>query len=103
MFVCRRHGRCLILLLYVDDNILTGNDSSLLFSFIKELGNRLFHPLHYFLGMEVSRSTSGLLLPDSMISLITLALRAAFARQSSSIGLFLQSYLGLLFHYQNHY
>ena len=27
MFVRRRHGRCLILLLYVDDNILTGNDS----------------------------------------------------------------------------
>lgn len=35
MFVRRRHGRCLILLLYVDDNILTGNDSSLLFYFIK--------------------------------------------------------------------
>lgn len=35
MFVRRRHGRCLILLLYVDDNILTGNDSSLLFDFIK--------------------------------------------------------------------
>ncbi|KAH7511592.1 hypothetical protein FEM48_ZijujMtG0001000 (mitochondrion) [Ziziphus jujuba var. spinosa] len=40
MFVRRRHGRCLILLLYVDDNILTGNDSSLLFDFIKELGNQ---------------------------------------------------------------
>ncbi len=39
MFVCRRHGRSLILLLYVDDNILTGNDSSLLFYFIKELDN----------------------------------------------------------------
>jgi hypothetical protein len=35
MFVRRRHGRCLILLLYVDDNILTGNDSSLLFDLIK--------------------------------------------------------------------
>ena len=40
MFVRRRHGRCLILLLYVDDNIITGNDSSLLFDFIKEPGNQ---------------------------------------------------------------
>ena len=71
MFVRRRHGRCLILLLYVDDNILTGNDSSLLFDFIK--GRRswvcLFHPLHYFLGMEVSRSTSGLRLTQTKYTL----------------------------------
>lgn len=71
MFVRRRHGRCLILLLYVDDNILTGNDSSLLFYSHQGAWQPicLFHPLHYFLGMEVSRSTSGLRLTQTKYTL----------------------------------
>ena len=37
MFVRQCHGHCFILLLYIDDRILTRNDFSLLFLFVKEL------------------------------------------------------------------
>lgn len=68
-------------------HILTGNDSSLWFDFIKELDNQfvsLFHPLYYFLGMEVSRSTSELRLTQTKYTqkrnsyLVETALRYAY-------------------------
>ncbi|KAM1551006.1 hypothetical protein ACFX10_043195 [Malus domestica] len=51
------------LLIYVDDILVTGNSSSQIAQLIAQLGS-LFSmkdlgPLHYFLGMEVTRTTSG--------------------------------------------
>ncbi|KAM2298698.1 hypothetical protein ACFXTI_000641 [Malus domestica] len=51
------------LLIYVDDILVTGNNSSQIARLIAQLGS-LFSmkdlgPLHYFLGMEVTRTTSG--------------------------------------------
>ena len=66
MFVYRSGSRSLILLLYVDDIILTESTPSMLHSFIdilsrhfamKDLGD-----LHYFLGLRVVRSFFGIFL-----------------------------------------
>jgi len=63
MFILRSDTQILILLLYVDDIILKGSASSLLYSFIailscqfamKDMGD-----IHYFLGVRVSRSSAG--------------------------------------------
>ena len=54
----------MILLLYVDDIVLTGSDSSLLSTFISTLGVEFeikdLGPLHYFLGIEVTSLHSGI-------------------------------------------
>lgn len=64
--VARNGTHTVVLLLYVDDIILTGSSSTLLHSFIqlllhlfamKDLGD-----LHYFLGIQVVRSSSDLFL-----------------------------------------
>ena len=64
MFIYRSSSHILILLLYVDDIILTGSHNGLLDQFIsrlshhfamKDLGN-----LHYFLGIQAVRSSHGL-------------------------------------------
>lgn len=69
LFVYRRDAELMVLLLYVDDIILTRNDSSLLSSFtfllskefeIKDLGN-----LPYFLGIEVISLWHGLRLSQT--------------------------------------
>ncbi|KAM6562061.1 hypothetical protein CsatB_022059 [Cannabis sativa] len=62
-----KHGKVTILdLIYVDDIVVTGNDSSKLQGFIQQL-NKLFAlkdlgHLHYFLGIEVIRDATGLYL-----------------------------------------
>lgn len=51
------------LLIYVDDMLLSGNDSSLLDAVVKFLGNYFkikdLGPLTYFLGLELTRSDKG--------------------------------------------
>lgn len=56
----------MVLLLYVGDIVLTGSSSSLIQNFIKSLNHEFAMkdpgPLHYFLGIQVSSISSGLLL-----------------------------------------
>ena len=63
-FVFRHSSQVMILLLYVDDIVLTGSDSSLLCTFISTLGVEFeikdLGPLHYFLGIEVTSLHSGI-------------------------------------------
>ena len=66
MFIFRSSRYILVLLLYVDDIILTGSSSSLLFSFVEVLPRQFvmkdLSDFHYFLGVQVSRSYTGLFL-----------------------------------------
>ena len=66
LFTYHKNGVFLALLVYVDDLVLTGNDSTACFAFkaylhncfrIKDLG-----PLKYFLDTEVARNSDGLFL-----------------------------------------
>ena len=58
LFVYNQQGVYLILLIYVDDILITGNDQDQISNLIRQLGN-LFSmkdlgKLHYFLGIEVT-------------------------------------------------
>ncbi|KAM2637579.1 hypothetical protein EV1_022054 [Malus domestica] len=57
------------LLIYVDDILITGNNNAHLSQFITQLGTHFamkdLGPLHYFLGMEVSRTPSAFYLTQS--------------------------------------
>jgi len=69
MFVHRHEGITIIILLYVDDIILTGSCTKALDLFVKSLSAH-FHmkdlgDLHYFLGIQVTRTSAGLLLSQS--------------------------------------
>ncbi|XP_042510912.1 uncharacterized mitochondrial protein AtMg00810-like [Macadamia integrifolia] len=73
MFVYHRHGRVLVLLLYVDDIVLTENDLHFLDSFITVLSSTFvmkdLGSLHYFLGIEVTSTPQGLHLSQSKYAL----------------------------------
>lgn len=66
LFILRTDLGCLYILIYVDDILVTGSHSSLISNFINAL--RVSFPvkdlglLHYFLGIEVHRTSSGLFL-----------------------------------------
>lgn len=66
MFVYRTATTCLILLVYVDDILLTGSDSQFMSKFIDTLKLEFamtdMGPLHYFLGIEVTRSSNNMFL-----------------------------------------
>ena len=69
LFIFMDASTIIYLLIYVDDILLTGNNESRIASFIASL-SRLFSmkdlgALHYFLGMEITRSSSGLHLSQS--------------------------------------
>jgi hypothetical protein len=73
MFVFRSSIGIMILLVYVDDIILTGSSSSLLHSFIRVLSQQFamkdLGELHYFLGIEAKRTSTGLHLCQSKYAL----------------------------------
>lgn len=73
MFVFQLGSQVMILLLYVDDIVLTGNTSRLLSSFISTLGHEFeikdLGALHYFLGLEVSSLSSSLYLSQTKYAL----------------------------------
>ena len=58
------HGQTLIVLVYVDDIIVTGSSIELIHSLITSLQQHFalkdLGKLHYFLGIEVNRSSKGL-------------------------------------------
>lgn len=66
LFVYNHHNVLAYLLVYVDDFVLTGNNSSFLTQFVSTLSNRFslkdLGPLHHFLGVEVIPTKSGLFL-----------------------------------------
>ena len=66
LFLRRVQIDLLLVLIYVDDIIITGNDSPTVTCFIHELGWEFslkdLGPLHYFLGMEYHRTPSYLFL-----------------------------------------
>lgn len=58
-----------IVLVYVDDILVTSPNASLYEDFIEELSSLFLvkdlRPLHYFLGLEVQRSTEGIFMSQS--------------------------------------
>lgn len=64
LFVFRRNGVVLYLLLYVDDIILTGNSSFAITDLISQLASNFelkdLGPLRYFLGLQVDSTAGGL-------------------------------------------
>lgn len=63
-FVLRKHRALVYVLVYVDDILVTGNNNSLITHTLDSLETRFsvkdHEELHYFLGIEVKRGTSGL-------------------------------------------
>ena len=66
MFILRSPHGTIVLLLYVDDIILTGSNEHFLESFVRQLSSEFamkdLGPLHYFLGIEVIPTPTGLFL-----------------------------------------
>jgi hypothetical protein len=66
LFIKHKEGKLTILIIYVDDMIVTGNDSvekeSLQTYLSREFEMKDLGPLKYFLGIEVLRSRHGILL-----------------------------------------
>lgn len=64
LFIYHHNGDTLVLLLYVDDILLTGSNSSLFESLLTELNRRFsmkdLGNLHYFLGIQAQTTPSGL-------------------------------------------
>jgi Reverse transcriptase (RNA-dependent DNA polymerase) len=69
LFVFSSLGKLVYILVYVDDLIITGNDSTLVSDIIQSLQTKFalkdLGRLHYFLGIEVTPSGDGLLLTQS--------------------------------------
>ncbi|XP_041009156.1 uncharacterized mitochondrial protein AtMg00810-like [Juglans microcarpa x Juglans regia] len=69
LFIFRIGSDCIYLLIYVDDILVTGSSSLLISQFIASLSK--YFPvkdlglLHYFLGIEVHRTSSGLFLSQT--------------------------------------
>lgn len=66
LFIYHQMGKLIYLLVYVDDIIITGADSSSVEEFIHALSRRFsikdLGALHFFLGVEVTRTPTGLFL-----------------------------------------
>ncbi|GKV25872.1 hypothetical protein SLEP1_g35253 [Rubroshorea leprosula] len=66
LFICHSSQGTLLLLIYVDDMLLTGDNSNLVQWFLKELGREFaikdLGSIHYFLGIEAHMTKNGLFL-----------------------------------------
>jgi len=66
MFFYHHQSSILVLVLYVDDMLLTGNNLALISSFIITLSTQFamkdLENLHYFLGVQVVRTSSSMFL-----------------------------------------
>lgn len=64
LFIYRKQNVDLVLLIYVDDIIITSSSDAILTNLLTFLGTKFevkdLEPLHFFLGIQVSRSHSGL-------------------------------------------
>ena len=65
LFLKKQHGKITTLIVYVDDMVGTGNDpeerKALQNYLSREFEMKYLSPLKYFLGVEVSRSSEGIL------------------------------------------
>ncbi|WOH07734.1 hypothetical protein DCAR_0727167 [Daucus carota subsp. sativus] len=73
LFIFRRKDLLIIILIYVDDILITGNNPKYVADFIAHLG-KLFSlkdlgPLNYFLGVEATRCDGGLYLTQTKYTL----------------------------------
>ena len=64
------HGKLVVyLLVYVDDIVITGNNPKFLDSLVAQLSQAFelkdLGPLHYFLGLQITKSSKGLLLTQT--------------------------------------
>ncbi|KAK1554205.1 hypothetical protein Q3G72_009233 [Acer saccharum] len=68
LFVYRTNDITVIILVYVDDVLLTENDDAFVQNLVEKLGQEFtikdFGSLHYFLGVEVKPFSSGVFLPQ---------------------------------------
>lgn len=77
LFIYRRQTDCLLVLVYIDDMILTGSSQALIQSLVTFLGSKFavkdLGPLTYFLGVEILRCRDGLLLSQQkyMVDLLS--------------------------------
>ena len=66
LFYCRLDNKLLIVLVYVDDILITGEDSSLIHKLIADLNSKFslktLGSVSYFLGIEAYRNATGLIL-----------------------------------------
>lgn len=66
LFILNKHGNPLFVLVYVDDIVITDNNSATVECFVQLLSNLFslkdLNDLTYFLGIEASRTSKGLLL-----------------------------------------
>lgn len=66
LFIRHNNNYITLLLLYVDDIIVTGNDLSYISTLIHQLGREFemtnHGPLTYFLGLQITPSSSGILI-----------------------------------------
>ena len=66
LFIFRQGSLVVYLLVYVDDIVLTRNNPQFLSSLIAQLSSAFelkdLGPLHYFLGLQIARSSKGLFL-----------------------------------------
>lgn len=64
LFILKVHGKFIYVLVYVDDILVTGNDSKLVQDVITRLANRFsikdMGDLNYFLGIETKRTSQGM-------------------------------------------
>ena len=76
LFVCHSNKGVLVLLVYVDDMLLTGSSTALVNSFVQTLSHEFsmkdLGPVHHFLGVEISHTSEGLHLSQSHYALTIL-------------------------------
>jgi Reverse transcriptase (RNA-dependent DNA polymerase) len=69
LFISRKNGQLTLILVYVDDIIITGNDPTLIQQCITYLSNRFtirdLGQIHFFLGVQVTSSDKGLFLSQT--------------------------------------
>ena len=69
LFILKQGKVLVYLLVYVDDIVLTGNHPDFLTSLIKQLSQAFelkdLGPLHYFLGLHITRTSKGLFLSQT--------------------------------------
>ncbi|WJZ90854.1 hypothetical protein VitviT2T_009971 [Vitis vinifera] len=73
LFLKKQHGKITTLIVYLDDMVVIGNDpeerKALQNYLFREFKMKYLGPLKYFLGIEVSRSSEGIFLPQRKYAL----------------------------------
>lgn len=75
LFIHKKDDKVLYVLIYVDDILLTGPDSTLIQNLVQHLNAKFsdLGSLHYFLGLEAYRNSSGIHLSQTKYAVDLLA------------------------------